>query len=157
AVADVCLCTLSTITIGPLFVPPACLPVLADAGQHSPVPVRLALPVHTRYRARSGAALAAISFAVLTAVFISIVATARFADPLDYFGPNLAPNQLIVYAHGANPNSGPGEPLASGQARVLKADAVADAPGSRDVLELDTASDPATGADGMLGQLRGRR
>ena len=143
--------------VGLLFVAPACLPVLAVAGRHAPVAVRLALRDLTRYRARSGAALAAISFAVLTAVFISIVATARFADPLDYFGPNLAPNQLIVYAHGANPNSGPGEPVASGQSRDLKADAVADALGSRDVLELDTASDPATGADVMLVQISGDR
>src|SRR6266511_1502907 len=49
-----------------------------------------------------------------------IVATTRYADPVDYFGPSLPANQLIVYAPGGNPR-GPGDapparPRANGNA-----------------------------------------
>jgi putative ABC transport system permease protein len=138
--------------LGLLFVTPACLSVLAMASRHAPVAIRLALRDLARYRARSGSALAAISFAVLMAVFISILATARYADPLDYFGPNLPSNQLIVHAHGADPG-GPGEPSpaptrSQPQDMPAKAGAIADALGSSDILELDSA----TAADVMLVQ-----
>jgi putative ABC transport system permease protein len=122
---------------GLLFVGPACLSVLAPAGRHAPVAVRLALRDLVRYRARSGAALAAISFAVLMAVFISILATARFADPLDYFGPNLRPDQLLLHAPGADP-SGPGESApAPAPDLPAKARGIAGALGTGDILDLD--------------------
>jgi hypothetical protein len=76
---------------------------LASAGRHAPVTVRLALHDLARYRARSGAALAAVTFAVLVAVLTCILATARFADPVDYFGPNLPANQLVVHAPDGTP------------------------------------------------------
>jgi putative ABC transport system permease protein len=117
------------------------------AGRHAPITVRVALRDLARYRARSGSALAAISFAVLMAVFISILATARFADPFDYFGPNLRSNQLIVYAHGAN-QGGPGEPSPAPprpQDMRAQTDAIATAVGSTDILELDSP-----GADILL-------
>ena len=63
-----------------------------------PVAGRIALRDLARYRARSGAALAATSFAVLIAMLITLIATGRFADPVDYFGPNLPSNDLVVYA-----------------------------------------------------------
>jgi putative ABC transport system permease protein len=53
-----------------------------------------------RYRARSGPALAAISLSTLIAVIICVVSAARYGDVLDYAGPNLSSNQLIVYAPG---------------------------------------------------------
>src|SRR6266699_3425250 len=74
--------------------------------RRAPVVVRLALRDLARYRARSGAALAAVSFAVLIAMVISLLATGRYADPVDYFGPNLPSNQLVVYAPGTGPGSG---------------------------------------------------
>jgi putative ABC transport system permease protein len=40
------------------------------------------------------------------------VATGRYADVLDYFGPNLPSNQLIVYAPGNGPGSGNTSPTA---------------------------------------------
>lgn len=140
--------------VGLLFVTPACLSVLAVAGRRAPIAVRVALRDVARYRARSGSALAAISFAVLMAVFISILATARFADPFDYFGPNLPPNQLVVYAHGAG---GPGqEPSAPtpGQLRSMgaMANAIAVALGTADILELDSPTDLASGAEVTLVQ-----
>jgi putative ABC transport system permease protein len=79
---------------------PACLSVVAAAGRRSPIAVRLALRDLARYRARSGPALAAISLSTLIAVIICVASAARFGDVLDYAGPNLSSNQLIVYAPG---------------------------------------------------------
>ena len=134
---------LAATILGLLFVAPACLAILGLASRHAPVAVRLALRDLARYRARSGSALAAICFAVLLAVFISIVATARFADPIDYFGPNLAANQLIVYAPGVK-QQGPVELPPQEQDRPKDlgptADAIANALDSTRRLELDTAA-----------------
>jgi putative ABC transport system permease protein len=144
--------------VGLLFVAPACLPVLAVAGRHAPVAVRLAMRDLVRYRARSGSALAAIGFAVLTAIFIGLLATARFADPFDYFGPNLAPDQLIVYAHGSNPAAaGPDQaPAAPDPDRLsalgAQARGIAAALGTGDILELDV---PATDVNLARRQQRG--
>ena len=84
--------------IGLLFIAPAAVAVLAVGAGHLPVAARIALRDLARYRARSGAALAAASFAVLIAMLITLIATGRFADPVDYFGPNLPSNDLVVYA-----------------------------------------------------------
>ena len=56
-----------------------------------------------RYRSRSGAALAAVSFAVFIATIAIIIASVRFDDALDYTAPNMASNQLILYAPGNDP------------------------------------------------------
>ncbi len=79
---------------------PACLSVVAAAGKRTPVAIRLALRDLARYRARSGPALAAISLSTLIAVIICVASAARFGDVLDYAGPNLSSNQLIVYGPG---------------------------------------------------------
>ena len=79
---------------------PVCLSLVAAAGKRSPVAIRLALRDLARYRARSGPALAAISLSTLIAVIICVASAARFGDVLDYAGPNLSSNQLIVYAPG---------------------------------------------------------
>jgi putative ABC transport system permease protein len=79
---------------------PACLSVVAAAGSRSPIAIRLALRDLARYRARSGPALAAISLSTLIAVIICVASAARFGDVLDYAGPNLSSNQLIVYGPG---------------------------------------------------------
>jgi len=79
---------------------PACLSVVAAAGKLTPLGIRLALRDLARYRARSGPALAAISLSTLIAVIICVASAARFANVLDYAGPNLSSNQLIVYAPG---------------------------------------------------------
>src|SRR6266571_9424475 len=86
---------------GVVLVAPTCLALLARAARRAPIVVRLALRDLARYRARSGAALGAISLSVLIAVIICVVAAARFGNPLDYVGPNLASNQLIVYPQDA--------------------------------------------------------
>ena len=90
---------------------PVCLSVVAAAGRRSPIAIRLALRDLARYRARSGPALAAISLSVLIAVIICVASAARFGNVLDYAGPNLTSNQLIVYTA-----AGPyGAPLQGGQ------------------------------------------
>ena len=82
---------------GVVLAAPSCLALLAWAARRAPVVIRLALRDLARYRARSGAALGAISISLLIAVIICVVAAARFGNPVDYVGPNLAPDQLIVY------------------------------------------------------------
>jgi putative ABC transport system permease protein len=88
------------LTVAIVLLAPACLSVVAAAGSRSPVAIRLALRDLARYRARSGPALAAISLSTLIAVLICVVSAARFGDVLDYAGPNLSSNQLIVYEPG---------------------------------------------------------
>jgi putative ABC transport system permease protein len=69
------------------------------AGPRSPVAVRIALRDMARYRARSGAALAAVSFAVFLAMATTLGASFRFSMALDWTGPNLTSSQLIVYTN----------------------------------------------------------
>jgi len=82
---------------GVVLVAPTCLALLARAAGQAPIVVQLALRDLARYRARSGAALGAISLSVLIAVIICVIAAARFGSAVDYVGPNLAPDQLVVY------------------------------------------------------------
>src|SRR5579863_1180345 len=88
------------LTVAIVLLAPALLSVVAAAGRRSPVAIRLALRDLARYRARSGPALAAISLSTLIAVIICVASAARFANALDYVGPNLSSNQLIVYEPG---------------------------------------------------------
>jgi putative ABC transport system permease protein len=132
---------LIVLVVAVILLAPFCLVVLARLGRRSPISVRLALRDLSRYRARSGSALAAISIGILIAVIISVVAAARFANVLDYAGPNMASNQLIVYT----PNGGCGGPcgapnVTASQIRSLsaKTDAIAAGLGSQDVVELES-------------------
>ena len=129
--------------IGGLLLAPFCLTVVAALAGRAPVAVRLALRDLFRYRARSAAALSAISFAVLLAVLIAILAAARYANPLDYTGPNLAPNQLLLYPPGQSPGPLAAHPPAQRDTRGLPA-RLAAALGTRDVLVLDSATRPGS-------------
>ena len=73
---------------------------LARLAGRAPLATRLALRDLARYRSRSGAALAAVSFAVFLATVTIVIASVRFDDALDYVAPNMASNQLILYAPG---------------------------------------------------------
>jgi putative ABC transport system permease protein len=89
---------LVAVIIGCSLLAPQFVAVLAAAaGPRVPVSVRIALHDLVRYRARSGAALAAVCFAVFLSVLICIIASVRFSDVLDWSGPNLTSSQLIVY------------------------------------------------------------
>jgi len=99
---------LIVLCVGVVLFAPTCLALLARATRRAPIVARLALRDLARYRTRSGAALGAISISVLIAVIVCVVAAARFGSALDYVGPNLASNQLIVYP--AAPNAQLGGP-----------------------------------------------
>jgi putative ABC transport system permease protein len=131
---------------GGLVLAPLGVAVPAAAARRAPVAVRLALRDLGRYRARTGAALAAVTFAVFLAVLTCILATARFGDPLRYAGPNLAASQLIIYEpHGPGSGySGLGPAPTPAQQRALEAkvNALAASFHARFVLPLDSAGRP---------------
>jgi len=100
------------LTVAVVLLSPALLGALARLARPAPVTIRLALRDLARYRARSGAALGAISLSLLIAVIICVAAAARFGDVLDYVGPNLASNQLVVYP--PSPQTAPGAAATAG-------------------------------------------
>jgi putative ABC transport system permease protein len=129
--------------IGLLLLAPVCVVLLGAVARHAPVAARLALRDLARYRARSGAALAATSFAVLIAMVISLLATGRYADPVDYFGPNLPSNQLLVRPPDIGPDkagpAGPGAQRSAADPQAV-AGAIAASLATRDVLALDSTA-----------------
>ena len=89
---------LVAVIVGILLLAPLSVSVLAaGAVPRLPVAIRIALRDLVRYRARSGAALAATTFAVFLAMAICLVASIEFENPLNWFGSNLSSSQLIVY------------------------------------------------------------
>lgn len=88
---------------GIILLSPFCLALVARVARRMPITPRLALRDLARYRARSGAALAAISLGVLIAVIVSLAAAARYGNVLDYAGPNLASNQLALQINSQPP------------------------------------------------------
>jgi putative ABC transport system permease protein len=92
--------------VGVCLLAPLAIGVLAaGASPQRPVAIRVALRDLVRYRARSGAALAATTFAVFLATAICLVASTEFDNPLDWIGPNLTSSQLII---GTQQSPGPG-------------------------------------------------
>src|SRR5580692_1060352 len=93
--------------IGVCLLAPLAISVLAaGVGSRLPVAIRIALRDLVRYRARSGAALAATTFAVFLAMGICIVAGLRFDNPLNWIGPDLSGNQAYIPSE---LSSGPGQ------------------------------------------------
>src|SRR6185312_4530610 len=92
---------------GIMVLAPLAISVLgAGAGPRLPVAIRIALRDLVRYRARSGAALAATTFAVFLAMGICVVASIKFDNPLNWIGPDLSSSQVTV---GAAQSPGPGQ------------------------------------------------
>jgi putative ABC transport system permease protein len=88
---------LVAVIAGIVLLAPLAISVLAaGAGPRLPVAIRIALRDLVRYRARSGAALAATTFAVFLAMAICLVASIKFGNPLAWSGPNLSGSQLII-------------------------------------------------------------
>jgi len=104
-----------TITGTCLLAPLAISVLAAGAGSRLPVAIRIALRDLVRYRARSGAALAATTFAVFLAMGICVVASIRFDNPLNWIGPNLSSNQVYVPAA---QSLGPGQSTPLGGAQI---------------------------------------
>jgi len=87
---------LVAVIVGILLLAPLAVSVLAaGARPRLPVAIRIAVRDLVRYRARSGAALAATTFAVFLAMAICLVASIQFGNPLNWFGANLSSSQLI--------------------------------------------------------------
>ena len=131
-----------------ILLAPFCLVVLASFGRRAPIAVRLALRDLARYRARSGSALAAISLGVFIAALVCVLTAQRYGNVLDYAGPNVASNQIIVYTPngglGGGTGNGPGGSSPSGtastpQAQAAVAQNIARALGSNSVIQLDQA------------------
>jgi putative ABC transport system permease protein len=130
-----------------ILLAPFCLVVLASVGRWSPIAARLALRDLVRYRARSGSALSAISLGVFIAALVCVLTAQRYGNVLDYAGPNVASNQVIVYTadSGRGPDSGPGDQSGTPQATIpIPAQAavarnIAKALGADSVIELDQA------------------
>jgi putative ABC transport system permease protein len=144
---------IAAIATGISLLAPLCLVALTSfAGPRAPVAIRIALRDLVRYRARSGAALAATCFAVFLAMLICMVTSIRFSDILDWTGPNLTTSQLIVYTSYYPTSTGPGTAPTRAQLRVLhaKVDSLAVSLGARAVLALDEAGTSAPGSPGDL-------
>jgi putative ABC transport system permease protein len=107
-----------TITGLCLLAPLAISVLAAGPAPRLPVAIRIALRDLVRYRARSGAALAATTFAVFLAMGICVVASIKFDNPLNWIGPNLSSSQVTV---GASQSPGPGQstPFSSAQLATL--------------------------------------
>jgi putative ABC transport system permease protein len=115
---------------------------LARLAWRAPLASRLALRDLARYRSRSGAALAAVSFAVFIATVAIVLASVRYDDALDYIAPNMAANQLILYNPGNDPTQNqPGQftPAAKLAATRQEADTLAAQVHAPAPLELDLA------------------
>ncbi len=131
-----------TLIAAVILLAPFCLTVLARAGRRAPIAARLALRDLNRYRARSGSALAAITLGVLIAMMVIVLSAQRFGNVLDWAGPNVASNQIIVYTPngpgGPPPGGGNGQPAVQGnlQSWDRTAHAIAAALGSHEVVQL---------------------
>ena len=147
---------IGAIAVGISLLAPLCLVLLTGfAGPWAPVAVRIALRDLVRYRARSGAALAATCFAVFVAMLICMVASIRFSDILDWTGPNLTTSQLIVYTSYQPTRAGPGTASTQAQLKVLhaKVDSFAVSLDARAVLALDEAGTAVPAIPGSPGGL----
>src|SRR6202042_3577809 len=131
-----------------ILLAPFCLVVLARLGRRAPIAVRLALRDLVRYRARSGSALSAISLGVFIAALVCVLTAQRYGNVLDYAGPNVASNQVIVYtadsghgpgSGGPGNQSGPPAATLSIPAQAAVARTIAQALGAGNVVELDDA------------------
>jgi putative ABC transport system permease protein len=124
-----------------LLAPLAVSLLAATAGSWLPVAVRIAVRDLARYHARSGAALAATTFAVFLATGICVVTSFQFDNTLNWTGPNLSSSQAIVYA--APPQNGPtvGGPLNSTQLAQVNShiSSLAASLHARSVVPLETA------------------
>ncbi|HEY8080472.1 MAG TPA: FtsX-like permease family protein, partial [Acidimicrobiales bacterium] len=127
---------------------------LGRVASRAPLAARIALRDLARYRSRSGAALGAICLAIVMTAVVVIAATARYSNPFDYVGPNLASNVVLIYPPLASGTTviqpcpqgecrhqaqGPTPQAANAEAAKV-ARAIAVATGASSVLELETTN-----------------
>jgi putative ABC transport system permease protein len=141
---------------------------LARVAWRAPLATRLALRDLSRYRSRSGAAMAAVSFAVFIATLTVVIASVQYDNALSYIAPNMASNQLILYNPGNDPSQyQPGQftPAAKlagvyHEADTLAAQLHAPAPLALDVpvsVNVPTPGQPAQNQYGTIISLRSLR
>ena len=133
---------LAGVIAGDILLAPVGISVLpAGAYPRLPVAIRIALRDLVRYQARSGAALAATTFAVFLATVICLVASERTDNPLSPSGPNLSSSQLVVTA-GRSPAPGMMMPLSSAQAGSLsrRLNSLASSLHARSAVRLESAA-----------------
>jgi putative ABC transport system permease protein len=94
------------ITSGTIALAPLAITGTAALCRRAPLATRLPVRDLARYRTRSGAALAAIFIAIEIAAIVAIGFTARYSNPVDQTGPNLAANELILYDAPSNNDGG---------------------------------------------------
>jgi putative ABC transport system permease protein len=125
---------------------------LARLAWRAPLASRLALRDLARYRSRSGAALAAVSFAVFIATIAILIASIRYDDALDYIAPNMAANQLVIYNPGNDPSQyQPGQFTTAAKLAATRREAYATAAQlhAPAPLELDLAVSPNVAQQGL--------
>jgi putative ABC transport system permease protein len=125
---------------------------LSRLAWRAPLASRLALRDLARYRSRSGAALAAVSFAVFIATIAIVIASIRYDDALDYIAPNMAANQLVIYNPGNDPTQyQPGQFTTAAKLAATRqqADATAAQLHAPAPLELDLAVSPNVAQQGQ--------
>jgi putative ABC transport system permease protein len=119
-----------------ILLAPFCLALAARLGRFLSIGPRLALRDLYRYRARSGSAMAAISVAVLVAIVTAAAAALRYDQYLDYAGPNLALNEVVVHVV-PPPHPPPSSQLSELMATLdAKVHAISRALGAKSTLEL---------------------
>jgi putative ABC transport system permease protein len=148
-------------TVGILLLAPLAVRVLGAVGSRARVGVRLALRDLSRFQARSGAALGAITLAVGIAATIAVGASATHVTG-DAAAGNLASNQLVVHLS-PNGDDGliPDMSTAQLQAAQQRVDQIAASLHTRDVVTLEAAVNPSAssqlkpgaGADGQGGSI----
>ena len=136
------------LTVAVVLLAPFLLTVLARFSRGAPFSIRMAMRDLARYRARSGAALGAISVAILIAMVVIIASASRFSNVLDYAGPNVSSTQLLVYTPNGpygpggpgNASAGTGAPTESIASMSTSAHGIAKALGADKVVTLETTS-----------------
>jgi putative ABC transport system permease protein len=136
------------LTVAVVLLAPFLLTALARYSRNAPFSIRMAMRDLARYRARSGAALGAISVSVLIAMVVIIASASRFSNVLDYAGPNVSSTQLLIYTPNGpygpggpgNAGAGKGTPAESISSMSKSAHEIASALGRRDVVTLESTS-----------------
>ncbi len=142
------------IPVGLLFLAPLSIRLLAAAGRHTGVAVRLALRDLVRYQARSGAALGSVTLAVGIAAAIAVSAAASDApQPVG----NLPTDQLMVHLS-PNREAEQAPPLSGDQLQAVTTglQQIASDIGARSVVPLEQAYSPQAGLQPAHAGPRGR-
>jgi putative ABC transport system permease protein len=114
---------------------PFALTCLGKGGTQSSVALRMASRDLARYRSRSAAALSAIGLVAMVTVVISVSADVAYSNPVNYLGPNLAPNELIAYTPAGNGSQTVSNPVTAA-AMTRDARAIARSLGATRTVEL---------------------